>query len=124
MARLKNRFFGKLISSVSQYDNKPYEDWRADYTGQEGLILLFQSMHSAPGKIFFYMMIREGKWMHSSLGEWKPGEATDILYTRHSIYTFSRQHHLSKDEKWALLENTVLAGIISRERMKQEMKRL
>lgn len=50
--------------------------------------------------------------MHSSLGEWKPGEVTDILYTRHSIYTF-RQHHLSKDEKWALLENTVLAGIIS-----------
>ena len=114
MARLKNCFFGKLISAVSQYDKKPYEDWRADYTGQEGLILLFQSMHSAPGKIFFYMMIREGK----------PGEVTDILYTRHSIYTFSRQHHLSKDEKWALLENTVLAGIISRERMKQEMKRL
>ena len=124
MARLKNCFFGKLISAVSQYDKKSYEDWRADYTGQEGLILLFQSMHSAPGKIFFYMMIREGKWMHSSLGEWKPGEVTDILYTRHSIYTFSRQHHLSKDEKWALLENTVLAGIISRERMKQEMKRL
>lgn len=99
MARLKNCFFGKLISAVSQYDKKPYEDWRADYTGQEGLILLFQSMHSAPGKIFFYMMIREGKWMHSSLGEWKPGEVTDILYTRHSIYTFSRQHHLSKDEK-------------------------
>lgn len=66
MARLKNCFFGKLISAVSQYDKKPYEDWRADYTGQEGLILLFQSMHSAPGKIFFYMMIREGKWMHSS----------------------------------------------------------
>lgn len=53
MARLKNCFFGKLISAVSQYDKKPYEDWRADYTGQEGLILLFQSMHSAPGKIFF-----------------------------------------------------------------------
>ena len=83
MARLKNCFFGKLISAVSQYDKKPYEDWRADYTGQEGLILLFQSMHSALGKIFFYMMIREGKWMHSSLGEWShryPLYETQYLY--------------------------------------------
>lgn len=48
MARLKNCFFGKLISAVSQYDKKPYEDWRINYTGQEGLILLFQSMHNAP----------------------------------------------------------------------------
>ena len=45
-------------------------------------------MHSAPGKIFFYKMIREGKWMHSSLGDWTPGEAADILSTKHSIYTF------------------------------------
>lgn len=66
-------------------------------------------MCNAPGKIFFYMMIREGKWMHSSLGNWAPGDAADILSTKHSIYTFSRQHHLSKDEQWVLLENTVLA---------------
>ena len=45
------------------------------------------------------MMIREGKWMHSPLGDWTPGEASDILSTKHSIYTFSRQHHLSKDEQ-------------------------
>ena len=45
-------------------------------------------MHNAPGKIFFYMMIREGKWMHSSLGDWTPGEAADMLSTKHSIYTF------------------------------------
>lgn len=99
MARLKSCFFGKLISAVNMRDKKPYEDWRINYTGQEGLILLFQSMHNAPGKIFFYMMIREGKWMHSSLGDWTPGEAADILSTKHSIYTFSRQHHLSKDEQ-------------------------
>lgn len=124
MARLKSCFFGKLISAVNMRDKKPYENWRINYTGQEGLILLFQSMHNAPGKIFFYMMIREGKWMHSSLGDWTPGEVTDILYTRHSIYTFSRQHHLSKDEKWALLENTVLAGKMSKGRMRLEMTRL
>ena len=47
--------------------------------------------------------------MHSSLGNWAPGDAADILSTKHSIYTFSRQHHLSKDEQWVLLENTVLA---------------
>ncbi|WP_303051785.1 hypothetical protein [uncultured Dialister sp.] len=81
MARLKNCFFGKLISAVNIRDKKPYKDWRINYTGQEGLILLFQSMYNAPGKIFFYMMIREGKWMHSSLGDWTPGEAADILST-------------------------------------------
>lgn len=81
-------------------------------------------MHNAPGKIFFYMMIREGKWMHSPLGDWVPGEASDILSTKHSIYTFSRQHHLSKDEQWALLENTVFAGKMSRGRTRLEMTRL
>lgn len=48
MARLKSCFFGKLISAVNIRDKKPYEDWRINYTGQEGLILLFQSMHNAP----------------------------------------------------------------------------
>ncbi len=48
MAKLKNCFFGKLISAVNIRDKKPYEYWRINYTGQEGLILLFQSMHNAP----------------------------------------------------------------------------
>lgn len=48
MARLKNCFFGKLISAVNMRGKKPYEDWCTDYTEQEGLILLFQSMHNAP----------------------------------------------------------------------------
>lgn len=55
--RFKDYFFGKLISAVDCYDKLPYRDWRTDFVGKEGLIILYESEHKAPGKIFFHMLV-------------------------------------------------------------------
>lgn len=53
--RFKDYFFRKLISAVDCYDKLPYRDWRTDFVGKEGLIILYESEHKAPGKIFFHI---------------------------------------------------------------------
>ena len=88
MARFKDCFFGKLVSAEDRYHKQPYRDWRTDFVGQEGLIVLFESEHKAP------------------CGE------KDTILTQNSIYTFSRQHNLSKEEKRILLERAVSSGRI------------
>ena len=57
MARFKDCFFGKLVSAENRYHKQPYRDWRTDFVGQEGLIVLFESEHKAPGKVFFHMLV-------------------------------------------------------------------
>lgn len=64
MARFKDCFFGKLVSAEDRYHKQPYRDWRRDFVGQEGLIVLFESEHKAPGKVFFHA----GKKIPSSHG--------------------------------------------------------
>lgn len=55
MARFKDCFFGKLVSAVNRYGKQPYRDWQTDFVGQEGLIILYESEHKAPGKVFFHI---------------------------------------------------------------------
>lgn len=112
MARFKDCFFGKLVSAVDCYNKQPYRDWRTDFVGQEGLIVLFESEHKAPGKIFSHMLVGVGKWMYCTVGDWEPGGEKDTILTQNSIYTFSRQHNLSKEEKRILLERAVSSGRI------------
>ena len=112
MARFKDCFFGKLVSADDRYHKQPYRDWRRDFVGQEGLIVLFESEHKAPGKVFFQMLVGGGKWMYCTVGDWEPGGEKDTILTRSSIYTFSRQHNLSKEEKRILLKRAVSSGRI------------
>ena len=112
MARFKDCFFGKLVSAEDRYHKQPYRDWRTDCVGQEGLIVLFESEHKDPGKVFFHMLVGVGKWMYCTVGDWEPGGEKDIILTQNSIYTFSRQHNLSKEEKRILLERAVSSGRI------------
>lgn len=88
MARFKDYFFGKLISAVERYDKQPYRDWRTDFVGKEGLIILYESEHKAPGKVFFHILVGVGRWMHCTVGDWEPGGEKDTIITRNSIYTF------------------------------------
>lgn len=68
MARFKDYFFGKLISAVDCYNKQPYRDWRTDFVGKEGMIILYESEHKAPGKIFFHMLVGVGRWMYCTVG--------------------------------------------------------
>ena len=111
-ARFKDYFFGKLISAVDRYDKQPYRDWRTDFVGKEGMIILYESEHKAPGKIFFHMLVGVGGWMHCTVGDWEPGGEKDSIITRNSFYTFTRQHNLSREEKQVLLERAVASGRI------------
>ena len=112
MARFKDCFFGKLVSAEDRYHKQPYRDWRTDFVGQEGLIVLFESEHKAPGKVFFHMLVGVGKWMDCTVGDWEPGGEKDTILTQNSIYTFFFQHNLSKEEKRILLERAVSSGRI------------
>lgn len=112
MARFKDYFFGKLISALNRYDKQPYRDWRTDFVRKEGLIILYESEHKAPGKIFFHMLVGVGRWMHCTVGDWEPSGEKDTIITRNSIYTFSRQHNLNKEEKRILLERAAASGRI------------
>lgn len=112
MARFKDYFFGNLISAVERYDKQSYRDWRTDFVGKEGLIILYESEHKAPGKVFFHMLVGVGGWMHCTVGDWEPGGEKDTIITRNSIYTFSRQHNLNKEEKRILLERAAASGRI------------
>lgn len=70
MARFKDCFFGKLVSAEDRYHKQPYRDWRTDFVVQEDLIVLFESEHKAPGKVFFHMLVGVGKWMYCTVGDW------------------------------------------------------
>ncbi|WP_281697378.1 hypothetical protein [Acidaminococcus massiliensis] len=74
------------------------------------MIILYESEHKAPGKIFFHMLVGVGRWMYCTVGDWEPGGEKDTIITRNSIYTFSRQHNLNKEEKRILLEGLQLPG--------------
>ena len=102
MARFKDCFFGKFVSAEDRYHKQPYRDWRTDFVGQEGLIVLFESEHKAPGKVFFHMLVGVGKWMYCTVGDWEPGGEKDTILTQNSIYTFEG---IGATKKWDRLES-------------------
>lgn len=73
MARCKDYFFGKLISAVDRNDKQPYRDWRTDFVGQEGLIILYESEQrrktNLAGTGCIFREDSKWPWMMKSCGE-------------------------------------------------------
>ena len=111
MARVIAHKFGKLVK-VADHKGVVYQDWRAEYIGKPGLIVLCESINKSPGKKFIYMFTASEPeelmqdYFHTSCGECEMDEESICITTNNSTYEFEiGDFGMTEEDKLLLMLN-------------------
>ena len=112
MPKMIKSDFGKLISCIDRQTGKEHTDWRAEYIGKNGMIILYESERKHPGWRFVYFFpYMEGanqNYLNTATSEYMYVENEDsfTLTSKNSIWTFAfGEFDLTENEKLELLLN-------------------
>ena len=87
-------YFVRMTSATNRETNRPYGDWRSQYVGKSGLLVIFTSRKLRPGDHFAYFFPGENKteqqYLRTGTGKLEENNDTITLTTSDSIYIFSK----------------------------------
>ena len=65
-----------------------YWNWRCQYIGMEGVLMLMKSEHKNPGELFLKMLSSDGRYLKTSYGTVELDKNHLVFTTKQSKYRF------------------------------------
>ena len=116
MAHIINRTFGKFVRCVDTKTGEMHKDWRQDFYGQTGLIVIGESERKHPGWrfVYFYPSVNGTMqpWFNTPTAAFEETGTGIKLISENSVWTFEfGDFDLSRMDKQELMLN-VMAGVV------------
>lgn len=108
--KVVKKTFGKITKCISRDTGMPYMDWRNEFVGTPGVLVILESEKKHPGKAFACFYPYEDGWdptysFHTSYGELELFEDGCELCTDNSVYEFAfEEQDLPENAKKEFLE--------------------